>query len=186
MIRRSSRSGAATRLVSPGSGVRCQTGPHRGKQKANAETLSQRKAFNLIADGKSVVVVKLPSVGPVYINPDTNGPTQLPEAYNVGDGALNLTVRATASWLTGSVGTPSACSQGVCNPVSIALNTFALTPATYTGFVVGEMLHCGNPGGGAGLHDGLSGLEESSERNSHTELEGAGQTSTSRDGGAAR
>ena len=76
-------------------------------------------------------------VGPLSIAVGENGPPQVVEAYNAGDGALNLTVSAAEDWLAAEVGAPRPCTtrQGTCVPIGIALNTAGLERGRYTGFV---------------------------------------------------
>jgi uncharacterized protein (TIGR03437 family) len=72
-------------------------------------------------------------VGTVNIAPGTNG-SQTVQANNVGDGALNLTVGASATWLSATVGAAGSCA-GNCYSINIALNTAALAPGTYTEYI---------------------------------------------------
>ena len=76
-------------------------------------------------------------VGPLSIAVGENGPQQVVEAYNAGDGALNLAVSAVEDWLAPEVGAPRPCTtrQGTCIPVNIMLNTAGLERGSYTGFV---------------------------------------------------
>ncbi len=66
------------------------------------------------------------AIGIVNIAPGTNGPAQTVQVNNVGDGALNLSVTASANWLVPTI---------VPGAVRIALNTASLTTGTYTEFV---------------------------------------------------
>ena len=77
------------------------------------------------------------SVGSVIIQTGSNGPTQTVQAYNLGDGSLTLTVTSSASWLSATVGSQTACSQasGGCYPISIALNTASLAGGRYTEYL---------------------------------------------------
>lgn len=77
------------------------------------------------------------TVGPVNTVTGSNGPTQTVQALNLGDGSLNLTATASASWLSAAVGAKTACSQaaGGCYPVSIALNTSSLAAGKYTEYI---------------------------------------------------
>ena len=78
------------------------------------------------------------AVGPVYVSPGANGSAPAVEAFNAGDGSLNLSAAVSASWLTATVGAPKACSpprSGNCIPISIALNTSTLAAGTYTEFI---------------------------------------------------
>jgi uncharacterized protein (TIGR03437 family) len=80
-------------------------------------------------------------IGPVWVSPGSNGATQTAEAYNAGDGSLNLAVSSTAAWAVPSVGPSRACSalsvslngfSGSCLPIQIALNTSALAEGVYS------------------------------------------------------
>ncbi len=76
-------------------------------------------------------------IGPLSVAVGQNGPQQVVEAYNAGDGALNLTVSAIEDWLAPAVGAPRPCTtrQGACIPINVTLNTAGLQRGTYTGFV---------------------------------------------------
>ena len=81
------------------------------------------------------------AVGPVLIAPGTNGATQTVEAYNLGDGALSLSVSSSVAWITPGVGAPGACATTTaatsCVPLTFALNTASLAASArgYTGVV---------------------------------------------------
>lgn len=77
------------------------------------------------------------SVGPINTQPGQAGPTQTLQAYNLGDGNLTLTATASASWLSATVGSKTACGQaaGGCYTISIALNTAAVPAGNYTEFI---------------------------------------------------
>jgi len=66
------------------------------------------------------------AIGVINIAAGTNGPQQTVQITNTGDGNLNLSTAASASWLAPSL---------VSGAVQIALNTSALTPGAYTEFV---------------------------------------------------
>ena len=75
------------------------------------------------------------AVGPVYVETGANAPAQTINAFNIGDGSLNLSITSSASWLTGSIGSPTTCSNGPapsCIPVNIALNVAGMALGTYT------------------------------------------------------
>ena len=59
------------------------------------------------------------------------------EAYNAGVGSLNLTVTASAAWLSASVGALAPCSSrsGNCYPITISFNAQSLAPGTYTEYI---------------------------------------------------
>ncbi len=77
------------------------------------------------------------TVGPLSLAVGSNGPVQTVEAYNAGDGALALTTRVSATWLTAAIGASRNCTtrSGVCLPVQIALQTSSLSKGIYTGIV---------------------------------------------------
>ena len=76
------------------------------------------------------------TIGPIYVESGANGPAQIINAFNLGDGALNLAVTSSsASWLSGSVGQPMTCSGGpvpACIPINISLNTASLGVGNYS------------------------------------------------------
>ncbi|MCS6952343.1 MAG: hypothetical protein NZM33_05730 [Bryobacteraceae bacterium] len=59
------------------------------------------------------------------------------EAFNAGDGSLNLSVSSSVPWLAASVGPQRTCTTraGVCLPVQIALQTASLARGMHTGVV---------------------------------------------------
>lgn len=66
----------------------------------------------------------------------SNGPTQNIDAFNIGDGKLNLTASSNVTWLTTTVGTDTVCGlRGACYPIQVALNTSSLATGIYTGIV---------------------------------------------------
>ncbi|MCS7024649.1 MAG: hypothetical protein NZV14_07590 [Bryobacteraceae bacterium] len=78
------------------------------------------------------------TVGPISISQGSNGPVQTVEAFNAGDGSLNLQLTGSASWINPSVGAARGCSLGQaerCLPINIALQTSGLARGVYTGFV---------------------------------------------------
>lgn len=76
------------------------------------------------------------AVGPVSTTQGSNGPAQTVEAYNIGDGSLNLQVSSTASWLTAAVGPSRGCVlAATCLPINLTLSTAGLARGTYTGLV---------------------------------------------------
>lgn len=65
-----------------------------------------------------------------------NGPTQVLDAANTGDGSLSLQTSSSVTWLSASLGAQHSCAlPGPCTPVQIALQTSALTKGTYTGVI---------------------------------------------------
>jgi uncharacterized protein (TIGR03437 family) len=77
------------------------------------------------------------AIGTINTTPGANGPSQTVQAFNLGDGALNLTASASAPWLSATVGARGTCSGngGNCYAVTIALNTAAVPAGTYTEFI---------------------------------------------------
>ncbi len=77
------------------------------------------------------------AIGPVSVAQGSNGPTRTVEAYNDGDGALNLSVSSSASWAVASVGAQRGCASrgGTCLPIQVALNTASLARGSYTGTI---------------------------------------------------
>src|ERR1051326_8021913 len=80
------------------------------------------------------------AIGPILVAQGANGtvnPAQLPYAFNIGDGSLNLRVSSSDSWLVATLGTPTnSCSGGIrCTPIVLSLQTSSLAKGTYTGFV---------------------------------------------------
>ncbi len=77
------------------------------------------------------------AVGPISVATGANGPTQTLEAFNAGDGTLNLALASSSTWLNLSVGTPGPCSSqaGSCIPLQIGLQTASLAKGGYTAVV---------------------------------------------------
>ncbi|HXK07149.1 MAG TPA: hypothetical protein VMS37_32435 [Verrucomicrobiae bacterium] len=77
------------------------------------------------------------TIGPVSIATGSNGATQTVEAYNAGDGSLNLSLASSVTWIGASVGTPRSCTTrtGTCIPLQFALNTSSLPAGITTGIV---------------------------------------------------
>ncbi len=90
-------------------------------------TLSAAPRLNLSAN----------AIQTVYLSTGSNGPVQTVQAFNTGDGTLNLTATTSASWLSAAVGAKTACSQpgGSCYPISISLNTSSVPAGTFTEYV---------------------------------------------------
>jgi uncharacterized protein (TIGR03437 family) len=79
------------------------------------------------------------ALGPISVATGANGPAQTVEAFNLGSGALSLTLASNSTWLAGSVGSLRPCQattqQSTCLPLNLALNTAGLTRGTYTGVI---------------------------------------------------
>jgi uncharacterized protein (TIGR03437 family) len=80
------------------------------------------------------LVLSTTVVGPLSVAVGANGATQTLEAFNAGDGNLNLTASASASWLSATIGASQPCTtrSGNCLPVNIALNTSSLAFGAHT------------------------------------------------------
>ena len=90
----------------------------------------------VIANAKPQLRLTASALGPVVIQQGQAGATQTVDAANIGDGSLNLSATASASWLSPTIGASTSCHAfGSCLPVSIALNTASLTNGVYTGTV---------------------------------------------------
>lgn len=105
------------------------------------DSLVRCSAALLILSASAFALPKLrlsqTTVGPVSVAVAANGPAQTIEAWNIGDGSLNLQVSSTATWLGLTTGAPRNCTtrQGTCIPINIALQTSALVTGKYTGVV---------------------------------------------------
>jgi uncharacterized protein (TIGR03437 family) len=76
------------------------------------------------------------AIGPVSFSQGANGVTQSITAINAGDGALNLTAKSNAAWLSPAVQAQTQCGfVGPCIKINLALNTASLAKGTYTGVV---------------------------------------------------
>lgn len=77
------------------------------------------------------------TVGPVSIAVGAAGSPQTIEAFNAGDGALNLQVSSSVNWIEPSVGGALACTTqaGTCLPIMMGLQTGSLAKGMYTGVV---------------------------------------------------
>ena len=80
------------------------------------------------------------TVGPASIAVGANGPTQVVEAYNAGDGTLSLTVSSSVAWAVATVGKAGPCTttnqvSTPCIPIGVALNTASLAAGMQTGIL---------------------------------------------------
>jgi uncharacterized protein (TIGR03437 family) len=77
------------------------------------------------------------ALGPVSIAVGSNGPRQVAEAYNAGDGNLSITTAASVEWLGAATGAAAPCTTriGTCFPINIDLRTSALPQGSQTGTV---------------------------------------------------
>ncbi len=81
-----------------------------------------------LASGAPMLRLTQTVVGPVSIAAGAAGPTQEVQAFNAGDGSLNLTFTSSASWAVASAGPIRNCTgrEGSCIPVRIAFPTQSL------------------------------------------------------------
>ena len=65
------------------------------------------------------------TVGPISIAVGANGPAQSLDAYNAGDGALNLRLTSNQTWVSATAGAQTQCRQraGLCIPINFAFAT---------------------------------------------------------------
>ena len=80
------------------------------------------------------------TVGPATIAVGSNGPTQLVEAYNGGNGTLTLSsVSSSVPWASATIGNPGPCTTiftvSTCIPINVALNTSSLPAGMQTGIL---------------------------------------------------
>ncbi len=77
------------------------------------------------------------TVGPVSVTQGSNPNAQTVEAYNAGDGNLNLSATSTVAWVSASIGGSRPCNlrEGSCLPVNFQFQTNELAAGTYTGTV---------------------------------------------------
>jgi uncharacterized protein (TIGR03437 family) len=76
------------------------------------------------------------ALGPLTIPAGQNGPLQIIEAANFGDGNLSLAVSSSVPWINPTVGATRPCNlRPFCLPVTLALNTSALPRGKYSGVV---------------------------------------------------
>jgi uncharacterized protein (TIGR03437 family) len=72
----------------------------------------------------------------VSVAAGVNGPTSIVDAFNIGDGKLNLQASSSVTWLVPTVGSSQLCGlRGGCYPVSIAFQTSSLAKGAYTGII---------------------------------------------------
>ncbi len=75
------------------------------------------------------------AVGPLYVTPGAAISPPVIYAFNIGDGALNLSISSSGPWLRGTVGAPVACPAAqatVCIPIQIGVSADNLSQGTYT------------------------------------------------------
>jgi uncharacterized protein (TIGR03437 family) len=77
------------------------------------------------------------AVGPVSVATGVAGPVQVVEAYNAGDGSLNLDLSSSVNWIVPSIGAARPCTSlpDVCLPAQIGLQTASLAKGMHTGVV---------------------------------------------------
>src|SRR5258708_2705430 len=105
-----------------------------------------RPAVVLFTLGASVALNAAPklrltqtAVGPFVIAQGSNGPVTIqrpPCAFNAGDGALNLKLTSSDTWLVPTLGPPSNCESGPGSSlIRVGLQTSSLAKGAYTGFI---------------------------------------------------
>ena len=99
--------------------------------------LSLSAAFAIHASAAPKLRLVASTVGPVSIASGQNGNTQTVEAYNGGDGSLNLMLSTSANWLMPSVAPMRPCSTrpGTCIPLQITFKTTSLPAGAHSAFV---------------------------------------------------
>lgn len=77
------------------------------------------------------------TVGPVSVSQGANPNAQTVEAYNAGDGNLNLSAASSVAWVSASVGGARPCNlrEGNCLPVNFQFQTNSLAAGVHTGTV---------------------------------------------------
>jgi uncharacterized protein (TIGR03437 family) len=89
----------------------------------------------LTAQAASQLRLSSNTVGPIYVEGGSNAAAQTLNAFNIGDGSLNLTIGSSASWLSATLGSATTCAGGPvapCLPINITLGTSGLAIGTYT------------------------------------------------------
>jgi uncharacterized protein (TIGR03437 family) len=74
----------------------------------------------------------------LYVEGGGSVPTQTINAFNIGDGSLNLNITSSASWLSGSLLAATTCTGGpvtACIPIRVTASTTGLAIGTYTEFL---------------------------------------------------
>lgn len=84
------------------------------------------------------LVLSASTINVTPVAPGSNGPAQTVEAMNAGNGSLNLTAQASASWLSATIGAAGPCRilSGTCNQIAITLSTASLAAGTYNEFII--------------------------------------------------
>lgn len=77
------------------------------------------------------------TVGPVSVTQGANPNAQTVEAYNAGDGNLNLSAASSVPWVSASVAGARPCNlrEGNCLPVNFQFQTTSLAAGVHTGTV---------------------------------------------------
>ncbi len=76
-------------------------------------------------------------MGPLAIATGSDASRQSIDAYNVGDGGLNLSAASNAAWVVPAVGEAGNCAlrPGVCIPISMNFSTAGLSKGLHTALV---------------------------------------------------
>lgn len=93
--------------------------------------------FSSVVSAAPRLQLSTAAVGPVLVASGATGQKTV-EAYNAGDGSLNLAVQSSALWLSAAIGSAKPCSNGVgnCLQVNISLAAGAMASGTYTEFLL--------------------------------------------------
>ena len=77
------------------------------------------------------------AVGPISIVEGQNGPLQVVEAYNAGDGNLTIAAASSQPWVVPTVGGARPCTSraGTCLPINLVLQTATLDRGSATAMV---------------------------------------------------
>lgn len=75
-------------------------------------------------------------VGPMSVAVGANPAPQTIDAYNAGDGTLNLSVTSSDTWLSGVLGSPHNCGVSPqCTPIQIGMQMQSMAQGIYTGTI---------------------------------------------------
>ncbi|MBL8176018.1 MAG: hypothetical protein JNK48_15175 [Bryobacterales bacterium] len=77
------------------------------------------------------------AVGPISVTQGANAASQTVEAYNAGDGNLNLSAASSVAWVSATIGGARPCNlrEGNCLPVQFQFQTGGLAAGVHTGTV---------------------------------------------------
>ena len=96
-------------------------------------------ALSIPAKANPILRLNTDKLFPIWAQTGTNGPTTaFFEAYNIGDGSLNLQVTGSYTWLTPALGASAKCTfdgSKTCIPVKVLLSSSSLAAGAYSGVV---------------------------------------------------